>query len=120
MVVVFVILIDLLKHQKKQSVYRRVYQKLASCYLGSYKVLYRIGKISYELQFLENCLIHPIFHVSLLQWRMGSAEVVSMSLPKLSEQGEPNMVPEWVLSQRSILIHGVPQCHVLIKWKYLL
>ncbi|KAL1540609.1 hypothetical protein AAHA92_24937 [Salvia divinorum] len=107
-----------LRPYRQQSVYHRVYQKLASRYFRPYKVLRRIGKVAYELQLPENCRVHPIFHVSLLRRRVGSAEVVPMSLPPLTEQEESNVEPKW--AQRAILIRGVPQREVLIKRKYLL
>ena len=42
--------------------------KLALHYIGPYKVLKRVGSVTFELALsLDFSLVHPIFHVSLLK-----------------------------------------------------
>ncbi|WMV32597.1 hypothetical protein MTR67_025982 [Solanum verrucosum] len=46
--------------------------KLSPRYVGPYKILKRVGKVAYELQWLaELAAMHPVFHISLLKKCVG-------------------------------------------------
>ena len=46
--------------------------KLNPRYVGSYKILKRIGKVAYELEFPSRlAALHPVFHISLLKKCVG-------------------------------------------------
>ncbi|WMV29936.1 hypothetical protein MTR67_023321 [Solanum verrucosum] len=46
--------------------------KLSPRYVGPYKILKRVGKVSYELELPgELEIVHPVFHISLLKKCVG-------------------------------------------------
>ena len=63
------------------SVVQRVSQKLGFKYFGPYKILARVGNVSYKLQLPENSKIHPVIHVSQLKKAVRSTDTVSAELP---------------------------------------
>ena len=54
--------------------------KLSPRYVGPYKILKRIGKVAYDLEFpAKLAAVHPVFHISLLKKFMGDqASIVSL------------------------------------------
>ena len=45
-------------------------EKLITRYIGPYKILKRIGKVSYELELLAKlAVVHPVFRISLEEVR---------------------------------------------------
>ncbi|KAH0697968.1 hypothetical protein KY289_015450 [Solanum tuberosum] len=54
--------------------------KFSPKYVGPYKLLKKVGKVAYELEFLaELAAVHPVFHVSLLKKFVGDpASIVSL------------------------------------------
>ncbi|KAG6433251.1 hypothetical protein SASPL_104859 [Salvia splendens] len=108
---------EVLKELK--NIFCRAHQKLASKFYGPFKILRRIGSVAYELELPQTSRIHPMFHVSLLQRRMGNKVVQATPLPPLSKQGRPIIEPEEILAARSILRNGKDQEQVLVKWCHL-
>ncbi|WMV58592.1 hypothetical protein MTR67_051977 [Solanum verrucosum] len=46
--------------------------KLSPRYVGPYKILKRVGKVAYQIEFpIELAAVHPIFHISLLKKCVG-------------------------------------------------
>ena len=75
--------------------------KLSPRYIGPYKITRRFGQVVYELELpQELSLVHPVFHVSMLQKCIGDP---SLSLPKIPSgrtgtrsregPGEPVQIP---------------------------
>ena len=62
--------------------------KLSPRYIGTYKVLKRVGSVSYELE-LPNDLakVHPVFHVSMLRKFIGNASANVPSKDVTIEEG---------------------------------
>ena len=54
--------------------------KLSLRYVGPYKILKRVGKVEYKLEFpVELAIVQPVFHISLLKNCMGDlASVVPL------------------------------------------
>ena len=65
---------------KQLTLANHAFHKLAARYYGPFKVLERIGKVSYKLELPTRTKIHDVFHVSLLKKHHG-AHTVSTDLP---------------------------------------
>ena len=79
-------------------------QKLAPRYFGSFPVIERVGKVAYKLQLPDHACIHPIFHVSLLERKVGSHTVAPHLLAAITDQGhmllEPVAILDWRIAKR--------------------
>ena len=56
--------------------------------------------MAYELELLEGCSIHNIFHVSCLKKALGQHDVTSTEMSPLDEEGQLVLVPEEILEGR--------------------
>lgn len=90
--------------------------KLHSKFYGSFRVLSRIGPVTYKLLLPEHCAIHPMFHVSQLKKHTGSKVVLTEQLPLVDQQGNIQMAPEEILERRMIPRNNEPVVQWRIKW----
>lgn len=88
-------------------------QRLAFCYFGPYKVLHRVGAITYKLQRSENNTVHLLSHVSQVRQALAPAEQVQTQLPAVAAV-TPR--PKEILESRMFQKGGVPVPRVLIQW----
>ena len=56
---------------------------MAAKYFGPYKILAKVGAVSYHLELPLNSNVHPIFHVSLLKKQVGPQVLVQSELPRV-------------------------------------
>lgn len=42
-------------------------EKLATRYIGPYRVMQRVGEVAYQLELPSDMALHPVFHVSMLR-----------------------------------------------------
>lgn len=56
-----------LQPYRQHSVHHRTSQKLEKCYYRPFRILKKIGKVSYELDLPASSRFHPVFHISLLK-----------------------------------------------------
>ena len=102
-----------LKQQKKDN-------KLSPKYYGPYKVLQRIGSMTYKLELPPSSCVHPIFHVSFLKKVIGDKIPVQIVLPKINEEEKIILELETILETRIKKIQNQAIIAYLIKWKNLL
>ncbi|KAH9722467.1 Endonuclease [Citrus sinensis] len=115
------VIIKLLPQQFKTL--RKVHKGLVRRYEGPFRVVRRVGNVSYQLQLPPRLKIHPVFHVSLLK-------------PYHEDMGEPSCgesrrAPtavvtafdkdvDYIIADRTVSRRGVPaHSKYLVKWKNL-
>jgi hypothetical protein len=78
------------------AVAKRVNMKLAVKYYWAYKIMGKVGKVSYKLKLPTRSKIQHGFHVSLLKKQVGPTLTTSTSLPEV-------LPSDQVLSPKAIL-----------------
>jgi hypothetical protein len=68
------------------AAYRRTL-KLSPRFYGPFTFIRRVGDMAYELDLPPEALIHPVFHVSQLKPKLGSACSALPRLPPIDNQG---------------------------------
>jgi hypothetical protein len=76
--------------------------KLSSKYYGPFRVLQRIGKVSYKLQLPTGTLLHDVFHVNQLKKHIGPTAVPNPSLPLVTTDGKIKQAPLAILQYRQV------------------
>lgn len=72
--------------------------------------------MAYKLALPNDCLLHPIFHVSCLKLKLGSNVVPIPSLPPVTSIGVLNPEPIAVLQHRSKQLRTRTITKVLVQW----
>lgn len=75
--------------------------KLSSKCYEPYKVLQKIGTMTYKLDLPAVSSIHPVFHVSLLKHIAKGANVLT-KLPQLTDNGKVKVALAAILDKREI------------------
>lgn len=103
---------------------QKVHKGLVRCYEEPFRVVQRVGKVSYQLQLLSRLKIHLVFHVSLLKPYHRDAEE-----PNRGELRRAQTVVvtaydkdvEYIFANRVIRKKGIPTYNeYLVKWRNLL
>lgn len=98
--------------------------KLHPKFYGPFRVLEKIGVVSYRLLLPEGCKLHPTFHISQLKKHLGPNAVPIPHLPLLTEDGTILVAPEAILERKLIprvqSNISIPVVRWLIKWVNLL
>ena len=74
--------------------------KLAPKYYGPYKVLQRIGSMSYKLELPPSSHVHLVFHVSFLKKVIDNKIPVQTILPEINKEGKIILNPKTILETR--------------------
>ena len=69
-----------LRPHRQSSLAWRVNEKLAPHFYGPFKILEKIGPVTYKLELPAMARIHPVFHTSLLK-KATRSQPVSPSIP---------------------------------------
>ena len=62
-----------------------------------FKVLAKVGEVSYKLELPAGFRIHPLFHVSQLKKKISKKKVPIQNLPYADESGKIQMEPMAIL-----------------------
>ncbi|KAK4278290.1 hypothetical protein QN277_016155 [Acacia crassicarpa] len=113
------VMVKLLPQQFK--VFRKVHKGLIRKYVGPYKIVGKVGKVSYKLDLPSNLKIHPVFHVSMLkpfhEDKDDPDRAISTRAPPTMTKSFDREIEE-VLADRVVRRRGVPpSTQYLIKWK---
>jgi hypothetical protein len=76
--------------------------KLHSCFYGPFRVLQKVGQVSYKILLPEGYKLHHTFHVSQLKKHLGPNAVPSPTLPLLNPDGTILVSPEKILERKLI------------------
>ena len=102
-----------LKQAKKDN-------KLSPKYYGPYKVLQKIGTMTYKLEFPTSSRVHHVFHVSCLKKVIGDKIPVQNIFPELDKEGEIILEPKSITHTRTRLLRNRSISKYLTKWRKLL
>ena len=72
-------------------------EKLKPRFYGPSKVFRKVGEVAYELELLEECKIHNVFHVSNLKKTSGQHIDPSTEFPPLDGEGLLVLILERIL-----------------------
>jgi hypothetical protein len=87
--------------------------KLSPRWYGPFKVLQKVGQVSYKIQLPDKCKLHDTFHVSHLKKNTGPNAVPNPILPLVTEDGKVKTAPLAIL-QRHIIPRSVGDYDVAI------
>ena len=62
--------------------------KLATRYIGPYRIVARVGEVAYRLELPHDMPMHPVFHVSMLRKHIPDPNMVE---PQRPENLQPNL-----------------------------
>jgi hypothetical protein len=100
----------------QSSVANRPYPKLAKKYFGPYKVLERIGNVSYKLELPEGALIHNVFHISQLKPFIADYSPVYESLPVTTDLEASETEPLEIKDRRLVKKGNAAIPQVKVTW----
>ncbi|KAL6518532.1 hypothetical protein OROGR_019034 [Orobanche gracilis] len=107
-----------LQPYRQSAVAHRKSNKLSKRFYGPFRVLEKIGQVAYRLELPPLAQIHNVFHVSLLKRCLGDPPTQFSSLPSQFIGSQPLLLPEDILSTRSILQNGSPTRQILVQWQH--
>jgi hypothetical protein len=76
--------------------------KLSSKFYGPFRVLQRVGSVSYKLQLPHGTQLHDVFHVNQLKKHLGAKAVPNPTLPALTVDGKIKFQPQAILQIRQV------------------
>jgi hypothetical protein len=91
--------------------------KLSPRYCGPWKIIKKIGKVAYKLEFPMGSRIHPVFHVSRLKKCLLHEENIVDGLVALQSPPEVDNGPDRILDVREKKLRNHSFRQVLVSWK---
>jgi hypothetical protein len=96
--------------------YWNQFEKLKPKYYGSFKVIEKIGALTYKLNLPIGSSIHLVFHVSQIKKCHGPVKQTTLTLPVLSPGGKWRIEPLSVLDRRVVKKRNAAHVEILVKW----
>lgn len=93
--------------------------KLRSKFYGPYRIIERIGEVSYKLHLSEGTNIHPVFHISQLKKHIGHKAIPLPHVPLVTPEGYIKTIPVAVLDRRIVNRNKTPVGQCLVQWESL-
>ena len=106
-----------LQPYKQTSMHNKRLGKLAPRYYGPFKVLQKVGEVSYKLDLPFGSLIHPVFHVSNLKAKLGNQVVPRPTLPAVNADLVLTPEPMMILDRKSIKLRSRIVTQLLVQWQ---
>ncbi|WMV45400.1 hypothetical protein MTR67_038785 [Solanum verrucosum] len=92
--------------------------KLSPRYVGLNKILKRVGKVDYELEFPAKLAVHPVFHISLLKKCMGDlASIVPLESVALKDSLTYEEVPVEIFHHQVCRLRNKQVASVKVLWR---
>ena len=91
-------------------------RRLTPHFLGPFKIIKRVGKLAYHLEFPSNVKAHPIFHVSLLKKYVANPNHVLQDKSKLKDDATLDVKRELILDRRVWHLRNTHIVEILMKW----
>ncbi|XP_070013935.1 uncharacterized protein [Nicotiana sylvestris] len=94
--------------------------KLSPRYIGSYKIIKRIGRVAYKLEIPppEMSLVHPVFHVSMLKKVVGdSSLIVPVETIEVNEELAYEEIPVSILDGQLQKLRNKEMASVKVLWR---
>ena len=88
--------------------------KLAPRYYRPFKVLQKVGEVSYKLDLPLGSLIHPLFHVSNLKAKLGNQVVPKPTLPAINADLVLTSEPVMILDKNSVKLRSRAVTQLLV------
>ena len=106
-----------LQPYKHNSLAQKAKNKLSPRFYGPFQVLQRVGEVAYELDLLPTACIYPVFHVSLLNPKLGPATLSIPTLPPMDQDGQLMLEPIAILQKRVKQLRNRDITEVLVHWQ---
>lgn len=71
----------------QKTLRKKLSLKLSKRYYGTFKVLEKLGEMTYKLELPPTSKLHPVFHVLALKKRVGDPRLIIEELPTFDEEG---------------------------------
>ncbi|XP_070049943.1 uncharacterized protein LOC142171960 [Nicotiana tabacum] len=108
-----------LQPYRQTSIAVRRNLKLSARFYGPYKVLQRIGPVTYRLEIPTGSQIHHVFHVSQLKKRVGPQIEVQTQPTACDSDGAVLVQPIAILQRPIEKVNNVAKVRVLVQWENL-
>ncbi|XP_060216557.1 uncharacterized protein LOC132644034 [Lycium barbarum] len=94
-------------------------EKLTSRYIGPYRILRRVGKVAYELEFPQDLIdVHQVFHVSMLRKCVGDpSSVVPTDIIMVNDSFTYEEVPMEILDHQVRKLRMKEVASVKVLWR---
>lgn len=78
--------------------------KLSIKYYGPFQIIHKVGPVAYRLQLPPDCIMHDVFHVSLLEAKIKNKYSATPILPEMDSDGRPKVYPVAILDTHMVKI----------------